>query len=226
MTTNPNNKQTPNLSRAQRERQARKNDIINAAQKRFFELDFDGVSMDDIAGDLELSKPALYRYFTSKESLFLAVALRGMGILREKLAAAVAEESTGIGKISAYLNALCFGFAREDSGYHRLLLVAREQRFMELFRKGAVDGAGEFEAVALEALNLLVDAVKLGGDDGTVKPDLPPLQTAIFLVSAAEAAVNMTPEYQKLLESTGLTKEEYLHHSIDLMMKAIAEKNP
>jgi TetR/AcrR family transcriptional regulator len=224
MTTNPNNKQTPALTRAQRERLKRKNGIIDAAQKRFFEAGFDDVSMEDIAGDLELSKPALYRYFTNKESLFLAVASRGMDILRGKLAASVANQSTGFGKVSAYLNALCFGFAREDSDYHKILLAIREQRFTELFKKDGVNGGGEFEAKSLEALNLLVDAVQLGGDDGTVKPDLPPLQTAIFLASAAEAAINMTPEYQKLLENTGLTKDEYLSHSIDLMLTEIAEK--
>jgi AcrR family transcriptional regulator len=38
--------------RKEREKQQRRNDIIDAAEKRFFEKGFDGVSMDEIARDL------------------------------------------------------------------------------------------------------------------------------------------------------------------------------
>lgn len=213
------------LSRREREKLQRRNDITDAAQKQFFARSFDGVSMDDIAQDLELSKPALYRYFKNKESLYLAVVLRGMVVLRDTFKAAVAKENTGIGKVSAYLDALCFEYVSKHSDYYKLLIVAREQRFMDLFKRREVDGASEFGKMALESLTLLVDAIQLGGEDGTIKPDLPPLQTAIFLVVAAEAAANIGPEYQNLLLQIGLTKEEYLQHSMDLMLRGIASRN-
>jgi hypothetical protein len=54
---------------------------------------------------------------------------------------------------------------------------------------------------------------------------LEPLQTAIFLVVAAEAAVNMTPEYQNLLSGRGLSKDDYLQRSIALMLQGIASSN-
>ncbi|MGD0451232.1 MAG: TetR/AcrR family transcriptional regulator [Candidatus Bathyarchaeia archaeon] len=224
MTSSESNQQKTPLSRRERERLQRRNDIINTAEKRFFGSGFDGVSMDDIAKDLELSKPALYRYFRNKESLYLAVVLRGMLVLRETFKAAVAKEQTGIGKVSAFLNALCFDYVHKHGDYYLLITVAREQRFMELFKRGEVDGASEFGNMALESLTLLVDAIQLGSEDETIRADLPPLQTAIFLVVAAEAAVNIGPYNQNLLKQIGLSKEEYLQHSIDLMLRGITAK--
>jgi len=222
MTNGTHNGNPKILSRREREKLQRRNSIIAAAEKRFFERGFDGVSMDDVAKDLELSKPALYRYFRNKESLYIAVVLRGMLILRDTFKEAVAQKQTGVDKVSAYLRALYFSFVREHSNYYRLLNVARERRFMDLFAKHEVDDADKFGTLALESLTLLADAIQLGAEDGTLRADLPPLQTAIFLVVAAEAAVNIGPEYQGLLHTMGLSKEEYLQHSIDLLLKAVA----
>jgi len=214
------------LPRRERERLQRRNDIINAAEKKFFAKGFDGVSMEDIAKDLELSKPALYRYFKNKESLFFAVVLRGMVILRDTFKEAVAKENTGIEKASGFIRALCFDYVVNHFDYYRLLIAAREQRFMDMFKKHEIDGGNQFGNMALELLTFLVDAINLGIEDSTIREDVGPLQTAIFLVVACEAVVNMTPEYQNLLTQTGLTKDEYLQHSIDLMLRGITIENP
>jgi TetR/AcrR family transcriptional regulator len=224
MTTRQPTTQKIVLSRRERERLQRRNDMINAAEKKFFERGFDGVSMDDIAKDLELSKPALYRYFRNKESLYIAVVFRGMVILCDTFKDAVDKENTGIGKVSRFLGSFCFDYVSNYPDYYRLLIVAREQRFMDLFRKHEVDGASQFGGMALESLTLLVDAIKLGTEDATIKKEVDPLPTAIFLVVAIEAAVNMTPDYQNLLTHRGISKRAYLENSIDLMIQGIAAK--
>ena len=62
--------------RRQREKDQRHESILNAAEKLFFSRGYDNVSMDEIANEAELSKPALYYYFKDKESLFSAVVNR------------------------------------------------------------------------------------------------------------------------------------------------------
>ena len=47
--------------------------ILNAAQKRFAHYGFSKVTMDEIAGDIEMGKASLYYYFPTKEDLFKAV---------------------------------------------------------------------------------------------------------------------------------------------------------
>ena len=49
------------IDRKEREKEQRRNDIINAAEKLFFSKGYDNASMNDIANEVELSKATLYR---------------------------------------------------------------------------------------------------------------------------------------------------------------------
>lgn len=57
--------------RRQREKDQRRKSIINAASSLLFKKGYDKVTMDDIAGEAELSKATLFTYFKDKESIFL-----------------------------------------------------------------------------------------------------------------------------------------------------------
>ena len=69
--------------RKEREKEQRRNEIVDAAEKLFFEKGYEGVSMDDVARDAELAKGTLYLYFKNfqiflnktfrKESSFLVI---------------------------------------------------------------------------------------------------------------------------------------------------------
>ncbi len=65
------NKET--LSRRERERLARRQEILQAADKIFMQRGFAQATLDDIAEEADLSKGAIYWYFKSKEELYWAV---------------------------------------------------------------------------------------------------------------------------------------------------------
>jgi AcrR family transcriptional regulator len=54
-------------------RDARRSRILGAAARVFARAAFDRVSMDEIAAEAGVGKPTLYRYFPSKDALFIAV---------------------------------------------------------------------------------------------------------------------------------------------------------
>ncbi|MBA7703589.1 hypothetical protein ES703_112375 [subsurface metagenome] len=87
--------------------------------------------MDDIANDVELSKATLYLYFKNKPSLFFAVVLKGMVILRDTFKNAVKNETTGLGKIISIIRAY-FDYIQIHSDYYRLNLSARVPRFAKM----------------------------------------------------------------------------------------------
>jgi len=70
------------LERKKMKRKHKREDIINAAEKLFFLEGYDDVSMNDIAKDAGMSKATLYLYFDNKDSLFFAVVLRGIKIMK------------------------------------------------------------------------------------------------------------------------------------------------
>jgi TetR/AcrR family transcriptional regulator len=67
--------------RKEREKEQRREDILDAAQRVFFEKGLAAATMDDIAETAELSKGTLYLYYKSKEDLYLTVMMRGMQLL-------------------------------------------------------------------------------------------------------------------------------------------------
>jgi len=72
---------------------SRKDEIIKAAENRFFRQGFKKTTLEDIAIDLGIVKSALYKHFANKEDLFNAVfdklALELMGLLEQRVAKAV-----------------------------------------------------------------------------------------------------------------------------------------
>lgn len=209
------------LARREREKLQRKNDILNAAEKKFIKKGFDNVSMDEIAKDLELSKPTIYLYFKNKESLYFAVVIRQMNILKDIFTKAVSDGSTGVDKVQRFIRAFFFEYAKNHPEFLRLVTVAREQRFMNLLQTNQIEGAKQFGTIAMEMLTLLIDALKQGISDGTVRKDLDTLQTAIYVVVTCESTAQLSAEYRGLLSHRNLTTNTYLEHSINLMLKGI-----
>ena len=56
-----------------RQKEKRRDAILQAAQSRFLKKGYDKTSIDEIAADAEVSVPTLYRYFRSKSELLLGL---------------------------------------------------------------------------------------------------------------------------------------------------------
>jgi AcrR family transcriptional regulator len=201
--------------------------ILNAAEKRFFENSYDDVSMDDIAGDVELSKTALYYHFKNKASLYFAVVIKGVVILKDTFKQAVKSETTGLGKIISIVHAFS-DYIQQYSDYYRLNLSVRVPRFMEMLQNyedgvPEIENTEEYAELKKDLLDIITDAINLGIKDGTLRKDLEPIQTVMFLGSAIEDIVYLSPVNKLLLEMSGATLEGYLQHSIKLLLQGIAK---
>jgi AcrR family transcriptional regulator len=80
----------PKVSEAHRER--RRQQILDAARRRFARNGFHQTSMQDILGDAGLSAGALYRYFHSKEEIIAAIAEDALWQVTAPIGALTAEE--------------------------------------------------------------------------------------------------------------------------------------
>jgi AcrR family transcriptional regulator len=63
------------LSRKERERKVRENEIIQAAEKILKTKGYNDTSMDEIAKEAQFTKRTLYQYFQNKEDLYLRLFL-------------------------------------------------------------------------------------------------------------------------------------------------------
>lgn len=65
------------ISRREKDRLMREDDIINAAEKIFIRTGFEKASMDEIASEAQFTRKTVYQYFMNKENLYVAVVARG-----------------------------------------------------------------------------------------------------------------------------------------------------
>ena len=79
--------------------------IIDAATKRFAHFGLNKTTMNDIAGDLKFSKALLYYYFPDKLSLYAAVLEQVFAEIAETVNKALQEAKTSAVAIEIYVNA-------------------------------------------------------------------------------------------------------------------------
>ena len=63
--------------RKRQEKEIRRKDIVDAAERVFFSKGFENASMDEVAKEAEFSKRTVYIYFNSKEQIYFEIMIRG-----------------------------------------------------------------------------------------------------------------------------------------------------
>ncbi len=113
-------------SRMAREREARKELILDSAERLFVEKGFAGTSINDIAAAADFSRTSIYQYFTSKEEIYLEILERYTDPLTERLRKATADAPTVPDKIRAFLDEVR-KMKREKSDFFELYFIQRHQ---------------------------------------------------------------------------------------------------
>lgn len=159
-----------------REKERRRNEIIDAAEEVFFSKGIDSAKMDEVAEAAELSKGLLYFYFKSKDDLHAAIALRAIHILRQSFQAAVRTHAKGIDKVQA-LGRAYIDFALEYPNYCAAMAhqTSREPSNDPTSYAALCDAEGD------NVLLIVAEAIRAGIQDGTVRADVDPAYTAIIL---------------------------------------------
>lgn len=230
------------VSRRQREKEQRRKDIINAAEKLFFDRSYDNVSMNDIAKEVELSKATLYLYFDNKEALFFIIVLRGVRILNTMIKEKVDERETGIEKLIAFRKAYT-DFVSNYSDYFKVYSYFQSGRFdlesivnnvyLQEFSENKQYSiiasifpppCPSFSEYAIDIINLgkeifdlCCDSIKKGVEDDTIQSNVNPVELTVLLILLSESTANIRPDMMKELESNGINKHKFASDLDDLL---------
>ena len=145
--------------------------IVGAAAEVFLNTGYAGASMDEIAARSGVSKQTVYKHFTSKEALFIAVMGQMMGEADTAVHKALPQVQTRQ-ELQAYL--LDYGqrllTVTLTPGLMQLrrLAIAEAQRFPELARELYARGAGRALAAMATAFEPLAEKRLLAFDDATM----------------------------------------------------------
>ena len=162
--------------RKEREKQQRKEEIVHAAEEVFFSKGFEMATMDDIAEVAELSKGTLYLYFKSKDDLHLAVARRGMLLLREQTNKAVDKGGNAI-EILERMGWACVDFSRSHPD-HLKAIMTLEEVHAEGISLSTVDVQNMIFSES--TVGTVLQVVNQGVEEGLIRSNLNPLDVGIF----------------------------------------------
>jgi AcrR family transcriptional regulator len=164
------------LSRKDRERLTKRQDILKAARVVFAEKGLHAATLDEIAEKAEFAKGTLYTYFANKDDLFVSMLEEEILNFNESLKTVLARDLPPEESLSELVKSMMQAFAQnmdlmrllsqERSGLTTFRGDQMEKRFLPQFMK----------------LNLLVATlVRRGIDQGTFrKVDPDRVATAIF----------------------------------------------
>jgi AcrR family transcriptional regulator len=202
--------------RRQREKEQRKTEIIDAAERLFFSRGYDDVSMEDIARSVELNKATLYLYFENKEALFATIVLRGIGILREKFAECREQQVPGIVRV-ALMGQAYHRFSEEYPDYLRLIHFYGSERFSTENPYTAEIGKGYGTCRAL-----LQDAIRGGIDDGTIRADLDPFLASMYLMISFMGTLSLETRWKLAVEAEGFSCGQFTSQFFHFILPALS----
>ena len=172
-------------TRREREKQARYDAILDAAERVFSEKGYDRTSMDDIARTASLSRALLYVYFKDKAAIQRGIMLRAGQSLCRRFEQARDTADTGLAQIRA-MGSAYYRFYLEEPDYFSALTKAST----------AMTEADEQQAQDMlcsksELMGLMVGAIRLGLEDGTMNRQRihDPEQTALYLRGALHGVI-------------------------------------
>jgi TetR/AcrR family transcriptional regulator len=202
--------------RRQREKEQRKTEILDTAERLFFSRSYKDVSMEEIARKVELNKATLYLYFKNKETIFATIVLRGIQILKEKYVECMEKQVPGIVKV-ALMGQAYYQFSQEYPDYLRMIHFYGSERFSKENPCTAEIGKG-YGTCRL----ILRDAIVEGIDDGTIRADLDPFLTSMYLMISFMGILSMENKWKMVIEAEGFSYEQFTSEFFRFITPAIS----
>jgi AcrR family transcriptional regulator len=184
--------------RKEREKQQRREEIVNAAQQIFFSKGFENATMDDIAEKAELSKGTLYLYFKSKEDLHTEVAYNAVEMLKTTLSGIEKMKGNAIEKLVS-MGRATIQFSQKFPDHMKSIL------YLEGFELQQVSfSANEFRDVIYKEspVGMLIRILEQGVREELIRKDIPPPIIAhtlwMQMISVMRFVTNRSTMFQML----------------------------
>jgi AcrR family transcriptional regulator len=203
--------------RKEREKQQRREEIIQAAEKVFFSRGFEKATMDDIAERAELSKGTLYLYFKSKEDLHMAVARKAIGLLNSITDSVNEVQGNALEKL-VHMGRACVRFSNTYPDHMKAIMTLEGfelksisyslQEMQDLIYRGSPVG-------------MVVQIVEQGVGEGLIRSDISPSLIAHTLWMQVLSVIRFVTMKKSLFEMLGLTPAEVYESHFELVINGI-----
>ncbi|HCL41260.1 MAG TPA: TetR family transcriptional regulator, partial [Pseudomonas sp.] len=149
--------------RREKEKQERRESILNSAEQSFFGKGYERTSMDDIAKGAQLSRALLYVYFKDKAAIMRGVMLRAGYALLNEFRAARDAGGSGLQQLER-MGQSYYRFSLEQPDYFDVLTNA--STFAHLMESD--EQTEDMETCSALTMGCMVDSLQAGVTDGSL----------------------------------------------------------
>lgn len=211
--------------RKRQEKEIRRQDIIEAAERVFFTKGYDNSSMDEVAKEAEFSKRTIYIYFSSKEQIYYEIMIRGYKLLIHMLEDSFARETpqTSREELGCIFFTL-YTFSKDHKDYFKAIM---EYETKDAGEQSGIDDESKTECYKLgeQVLGYLSGAIQKGVDSGTLEKGLDSQKTALILWAYTVGVFNAAAKKSGYIENYHhISLDDFIKEAFDLAIRLIVKK--
>jgi AcrR family transcriptional regulator len=173
----------PTSDRKKRERQERRNAILDAAELLVEKQGLESIRMDDIAAQADVSKGTLYLYFKNKVEIALALHNRGVRVLHQELSGEMVKEGSGL-QLLQRMNHSFLRFAREHPHFFKSVVYIESIGLQAIKELKETETMNEIQQLDQSLFNYVRRAVQIGIQDGSIDSSFDPNQISFQIMAA------------------------------------------
>ena len=173
--------------RKEKEKETRRQEILLAATTVFRKNGFVKTTMDLVADESALAVGTLYRYYKSKEELFVALVMNAVILMNDKIKEIAQIEDTPEKKLHTVWN-FFYKFYKENPMYYRTLLFLHDPSFAGAFSGQMYEDLKRFSGISFSNFSRITKECI----DSSVLPEGQPREVADFIWSTFVGLVNLT----------------------------------
>jgi AcrR family transcriptional regulator len=215
----------------EKEKQQRRDQIVDAAEKVIFAKGIDQTTMDEIAEEAGLSKGTLYLYFKNKNELYIAICERGSNILNQRFTKLFASNHSGI-ELIRRMGETYLDFVRDNPGYFNAFIFYETIEDVSELKESEM--AQTCEQNIRDAMSYMMRALQIGMQDGTVNPSYNPRELALIIWASTRGIIMVEHmkekgHYFSLIDEMDVELSSMFESFLNLMKEGIStegkEKN-
>jgi len=161
-------KTKPTARRRERERDARRRLILDSAKRVFAERGFLNATVEEIANGAELAVGTLYRYFQSKEEMYVSLLFEAMAIFYERIERIRASGLAPDAQLRAVWD-FFYEFYQQQPEYYRVFMFLHNEGLREVISLEVIDAINRY---AGKNFRLVAEIVQAGIEAGLYRSGL------------------------------------------------------
>lgn len=213
------------MTRKERETQLRKQIILEAAEKLFLSKGYEATTMDEIANEAEFSKGTVYKYFISKDELYIAIGIKAYELIIKYTREFTEKEDQGIKQIMAVGYAY-FEFTKQYPPYANIFhdialkfpdIVTKSEENLSEIEKDYLNLSNRYRDIFIK---ILTDAVKIKA----IRSDKNPFLIGYILSTLTNGLVNDLMQNKNFVNRLGLNSDEIVDFVFEILEEGLSPR--